>query len=208
MEVLVIVIGVIAFIWLIARLNSGAKASHRTRSRPNIDEPLKPLNLPPRPTSATRVRAQQPPPFLAKQSAPSIGRNICGAGYVIDGDSLVIKKTQVRIFGVDAPEISHPYGKKAKWALVALCKGHEIRAEILAEDTHGRTVAKCYLPDGRDLSAEMVKQGLALDWPKYSGGVYRSMETADARRKLWLADARQNGRMHVWQQFEAKQNRS
>ena len=48
----------------------------------------------------------------------------------------------------------------------------------------------------------MVKLGLALDWPKFSEGVYRALETPDARRKLWLADARQKGRMDVWEQFE------
>jgi len=97
----------------------------------------------------------------------------------------------VRLYGVDAPEIDHPYGKKAKWTLHSLCKGREVRAEILETDAHGRTVAKCYLADGRDLSAEMVKCGMAIDWPKFSGGIYSHLEVADARKKLWLADARQ-----------------
>ncbi|PIE11091.1 MAG: nuclease [Rhodobacterales bacterium] len=109
------------------------------------------------------------------------------------------------MFGVDAPELNHPYGKKAKWALVELCKGQTVRAEVTAQDDHGRTVAMCTLPDGRDLSAEMVKQGLAIDWKKFSGGKYRSLEIPDARQKMWLADARQKGRMHVWEQFEARQ---
>ena len=124
---------------------------------------------------------------------------------MIDGDTIVIQKTQIRLFGIDAPELEHPYGQKAKWALVSLCKGQTVSAEITERDHYGRTVARCYLEDGRDLSAEMVKQGLAIDWPKFSGGKYRSLETADARKKLWLADARQKGRMHVWEQFESRQ---
>ena len=100
--------------------------------------------------------------------------------------------------------MNHPYGKKAKWALVNLCKGQRITAEITDQDGYGRTVAKCLLSDGRDLSAEMVKLGLAIDWPKFSGGKYASFETPDARRKLWLADARQKGRMHVWEKFDAQ----
>lgn len=60
------------------------------------------------------------------------------------------------------------------------------------------------MPDGRDLSGEMVKIGMAIDWPKFSGGIYRALETPDARKKLWLATARQQGRMHVWDQFEAR----
>ncbi len=131
---------------------------------------------------------------------------LTGAAYVTDGDTIKIKNTQIRLFGIDAPELDHPYGKKAKWALHKLCKGHAIRAEITEKDAYGRTVARCFLSDGRDLSAEMVKQGLAIDWPKFSGGIYRSLETSDARKKLFLADARQKGRMQVWRKFEARQS--
>lgn len=128
-----------------------------------------------------------------------------GPAYVIDGDSLRIKKTDIRIYGVDAPELNHPYGQKAKWAMIALCKGHHVRAKIIEQDAHGRAVAMCYLPDGRDLSEEMVKLGLALDWPKYSEGDYRMFEPEGVRKRLWLADARQKGRMHVWAEFDARQ---
>lgn len=80
-----------------------------------------------------------------------------------------------------------------------------MRAELTEKDIYGRTVARCYLKDGRDLSAEMVKIGLAIDWPKFSGGIYRSLETPNARKQLWLAAARQKGHMHIWKQFEADQ---
>ena len=160
----------------------------------------------PRLTTNQRQRKSQPERFDPDHTVPKPDVSIlAGSAYVVDGDTLVIKKTQVRLFGVDAPEINHPYGKKAKWALVSLCKGQKIRAEVTEQDTHGRTVAKCYLEDGRDLSAEMVKLGLAIDWPKFSGGQYRSMEMPDARKKLWLANARQNGHMGLWKQYEDKQ---
>ena len=133
--------------------------------------------------------------------AVMLPRVLEGPAYVTDGDTITIQKTQVRLYGIDAPELDHPYGKKAKWAMVRLCKGHSIRAEITDEDEYGRTVAKCFLPDGRDLSEELVKQGLAIDWPKFSGGKYTSFEVAGIRKKLWLADARQKGRMHVWEKF-------
>ncbi len=125
-----------------------------------------------------------------------------GPAYVTDGDTITIEKTQVRLYGIDAPELHHPYGKKAKWAMVRLCKGHRIRAEITDEDDYGRTVAKCLLPDGRDLSEELVKQGLALDWPKFSGGKYSHFEVPGVRKKLWLADARQKGKLHIWKKFD------
>lgn len=146
------------------------------------------------------------PSFDARTAhPPPQPRTLKGRAYVVDGDTIRIKKTQIRLFGVDAPEMNHPFGKRAKWAMFELCKNRTVIAEVTATDAHGRTVAKCFLDDGRDLSAELVQQGLALDWPKYSGGIYRDMETPDARRKLWLADARQKGRMDVWDKFDAQQ---
>jgi endonuclease YncB( thermonuclease family) len=69
-----------------------------------------------------------------------------------------------------------------------------------------RLLKKNMIGDGRDLSAELVKQGLAIDWPKFSGGIYRNLEILGIRKKLWLADARQNGRMYLWNKFEAGQS--
>ncbi len=134
-------------------------------------------------------------------------RVLSGAAWISDGDTITVQKTRIRLFGIDAPELNHPYGQMAKWALHKLCKGQTIRAEVTDVDHYSRAVAKCYLPDGRDLSAEMVKMGLAIDWPKYSGKRYTHLETPDARKRLFLADARQKGRMDMWHQFEARQRR-
>ncbi|MFN4172625.1 MAG: thermonuclease family protein [Pseudorhodobacter sp.] len=158
----------------------------------------------------SRVRDNKKKPTRGSfdaQSAKALRTQIFihGPAFVVDGDTIVIKRTQVRLFGIDAPELNHPYGERAKRALFRLCKGQTVNARIIEQDAYGRTVAQCYLEDGRDLSAEMVKLGLAIDWPKFSGGAYSSLETADARKKLWLASARQKGHMHVWDRFEAQQ---
>lgn len=116
-----------------------------------------------------------------------------GRCWVVDGDTIVIDKVHIRLAGIDAPELDHPFGKQSKWALVQLCKGHTVTAIIRPELSYDRLVAECFLPDGRDLSAEMVRCGLALDWPKFSGGKYRHLEDPEARRKLWRASARQRG---------------
>lgn len=122
-------------------------------------------------------------------------RELRGPAWVIDGDTIDISGTRIRLAGIDAPEMDHPYGKSAKWALVNLCKGQIVRAVFDGDVSHDRTVASCYLPDGRDLSAEMVKAGMAIDWPKFSNGKYSGLEVAGIRRKLWRCDARQRGRM-------------
>lgn len=118
-----------------------------------------------------------------------------GRCWVVDGDTIVIDKVHIRIAGIDAPELDHPFGKQSKWALVQLCKGQVVTARVRPELSYDRLVAECFLADGRDLAAEMVAAGMALDWPKFSGGKYRHLETEDARRKLWRADARQKGKL-------------
>ncbi len=118
-----------------------------------------------------------------------------GRAWVTDGDTIMIDGVTIRLFGIDAPEMDHPYGKVARSALIRMCKGQRVRAEFDGSASHDRLVARCYLEDGRDISAEMVRAGLALDWPKHSGGAYRSLEQPDARKRMWRIDARQNGRL-------------
>ncbi|MCP8883830.1 thermonuclease family protein [Devosia sp. XJ19-1] len=142
-------------------------------------------------TTTTVVVSRTAPP------APTVLR---GQAWVIDGDTIVIDKVHIRLAGIDAPELDHPWGQKAKWALVQLCKGQVITARIKPELSHDRLVGECFLPDGRDLAAELVGMGMALDWAKFSGGKYRHLETADARKRLWRADLRQKGRL--WTQGE------
>ena len=128
-------------------------------------------------------------------SAEAHQLTINGICRVLDGDSIFIGDTSIRLHGLDAPELDHPYGNNAKWALIKLCKGQVVSAVLEGSLSHNRKVATCYLPDGRDLSAEMVKLGMAVDWPKFSGGKYLQFEVNDVRRKLWRCDARQKGRM-------------
>jgi endonuclease YncB( thermonuclease family) len=129
---------------------------------------------------------------LHSQACASPGTQVQGRCYVIDGDTIVINSTHIRLAGIDAPELDHPWGQKAKWALVALCKGQRVTAHIRPELSHDRVVATCLLDDGRDLAQELVSQGLALDWAAYSGGKYRVCEPPDARRRLWKTAMRQS----------------
>ena len=137
----------------------------------------------------TRVVVVEPP------VPPQAGTVLRGRCWVIDGDTIVIDNVRLRLAGIDAPELDHPWGQQAKWALVQLCKGQTVTARIRPELSYDRVVAECFLPDGRDLAAELVRSGLALDWPKFSGGTYRHLEPPDARRRLWRAEARQRGRL-------------
>ena len=64
---------------------------------------------------------------------------------MIDGDTIAIGGQKIRLVGIDAPELHNPYGKKAKWALVELCKGQSITAKLTGETSYDRVVAKCFL---------------------------------------------------------------
>ncbi|WP_306258487.1 thermonuclease family protein [Pararhizobium sp. IMCC21322] len=136
-----------------------------------------------------RGRRQQKPKSVASTNI------LGGKCHVIDGDTIIVRGTKIRLAGIDAPELEHPWGKKAKFTLIGLCKGRVVTAIIKDEISYDRIVAKCYLPDGTDIAGELVKQGLALDWRKFSGGEYRHLEPTDARKKLWRAAAKQQGRL-------------
>ena len=81
---------------------------------------------------------------------------------------------------------------------------------INLDHSHGRLAATPPLadcpagPDGTDLSATLVAQGLALDWTRFSGGSCRHLEPDGARKKLWRVDAKHKGRLTM----DTPQNRS
>jgi micrococcal nuclease len=127
---------------------------------------------------------------------------IRGPCWVIDGDTIVINRIHIRLAGIDAPELDQPYGHIAKGFLMGLCRGQVVSAIPEGGTSYERFVATCRLDDGRDLSAEMVQAGLALDWAKYSGGQYRHLEVAGVRQKLWRVEAKHRGRMPIKDKFE------
>lgn len=108
-----------------------------------------------------------------------------GSCWVIDGDTIVIDGTHIRLAGIDAPEIDRPYGQNSKSAMIKITKGQTITAVLTGDSSFERVVADCFLPDGRNIAAELVKEGWALDWPLYSGGKFRHLEPVGIRKKLF-----------------------
>lgn len=98
---------------------------------------------------------------------------ISGTAYVIDGDTLVIRRRHIRLFGIDAFERDQSCGRfrcgiEARKALRDLIKGRTLTCETQAIDTYGRTVAVCKTSDGRDVGGEMVRHGLAVAYRSFS----------------------------------------
>jgi endonuclease YncB( thermonuclease family) len=50
-----------------------------------------------------------------------------------------------------------------------------LKKSLDGKRTHDRCVGVCYL-DGVDIAAEMVRQGIARDCPRFSNGRYRDAE--------------------------------
>ncbi|UWQ05146.1 thermonuclease family protein [Aliiroseovarius crassostreae] len=126
----------------------------------------------------TKGVEHDPPPEI-----PS-SKRLRGKAWVIDGDTIVVSKIKVRLAGIDAPELDQPWGKKAKWEMVKICKGQTIDVELTGETSYDRLVGTCYLSDRTDIGAELIKAGLALDGGHFSRGKYRHLEPEGIRKKL------------------------
>jgi endonuclease YncB( thermonuclease family) len=118
-----------------------------------------------------------------------------GAAVVIDGDSLEIGKTRIRLEGIDAPELEQTCadpkgqtwacGRSASRAVRAHLQGHDVRCEPKGLDQFKRVLAVCFLSDGSDLNAWIVRQGWALAFGYAQ--VYRveQDEAQSAKRGIW-----------------------
>lgn len=105
---------------------------------------------------------------------------LSGPARVIDGDTLQIGQTRVRLWGIDAFEkrqmcgASH-CGIAAMQRMIELTRGETISCTREATDRYGRTVARCYA-NNKDLGGQLVLEGWALDYTQYSHGYYKQHE--------------------------------
>ena len=111
---------------------------------------------------------------------------------VRDGDSIVVLRggigVEVRLDGVDCPELAQAFGRRAKSLTSDLVFGKSVRLVGKGRDRYDRELAEVLLPDGRSLNRELVAAGFAWWYRKYSTD--RSLETLERtarteRRGLW-----------------------
>ena len=105
-----------------------------------------------------------------------------------DGDTITVlqgkRQIKVRLFGIDAPELKQPYGKKSKQFLVNLVAGQMVEVEESGEDRYKRTIGTIYL-NGTDTNAQMVENGYAWAYRKFSKK-YTAQESKAKSQKLGL----------------------
>lgn len=96
--------------------------------------------------------------------------------YAIDGDTFAVNRHRYRLWGIDAPEIHEPTGRKAQDLLQDLLNSGPWFCYPRAQDPYGRTVVQCLDPQGHDLACTLVNRGHAQDWPRFSGRYYEKCE--------------------------------
>ena len=125
-------------------------------------------------------------------------RIIEGVARVIDGDTLVIGETVIRLADVDTPEMAQRCEKGPKeWRhcgavaadrLKEVIANRELSCEERTVDDYDRSVARCHAGD-LDLSRWLVQQGLGLAFRRYSTALVADEEEARSRHAgIWQTD--------------------
>jgi endonuclease YncB( thermonuclease family) len=132
---------------------------------------------------------------VAARSPPaSRGDAIIGRASVIDGDTIEVRRTRVRLHAIDAPESRQtcridsqpwPCGRRAAGELANLIGVRNVACVRRDTDRYGRAVAVCHVGD-TDLGAWMVENGWALAYRQYGADyVVQEITARVARRGLW-----------------------
>lgn len=113
----------------------------------------------------------------------------------IDGDTIALNGTRIRLDGIDAPELAQtcrtapgaPWacGIAARDALADILAGATLRCDVTGRDRYGRPLAICFAGTA-DIGAALVEQGLALAYRRYSVRYVPNEDRARAAaRGLW-----------------------
>jgi len=122
-------------------------------------------------------------------SADPITARVVG---VQDGDTITVltsdnHQIKIRFAEIDAPELSQPYGKKAKQLLSRMVFGKEVFITPVTIDKYRRIVAR--VSQGhRDINLAMVENGAAWAYRKYltdPAFLEAEAEARKARTGLW-----------------------
>lgn len=108
--------------------------------------------------------------LVACVAAPVQAQTITGPAMVVDGDTVDMTGTRIRLIGIDAPESAQsctragqPWacGAEATATLREIIGDQRLTCTALGTDVYGRTLATCETAVF-DLGREMVRRGMAL----------------------------------------------
>ena len=111
---------------------------------------------------------------------------------ILDGDTVEIvadnRLERVRLRGIDAPEGRQAFSGRSREYTSELCLRRVVVLKDTTRDIYGRLVADVILPDGRNLSEEIVRAGYAWHYIQYSRDTTLARlerEARENRRGLW-----------------------
>ncbi|MDR0831197.1 MAG: thermonuclease family protein [Prevotellaceae bacterium] len=158
---------------LLLSYNNNLHRRHENRSQEN--------------TAEISVSGKPVPAFQIKKGVKCAVRVV----GITDGDTfkgLTADNQQVkcRIFGIDAPEKNQAFGQKSKQYLSELIFGKTVTIKIQGK-SWDRAVVWAYTKEGKDISAEMLRAGMAWHYKKYSDDAeYAKLENQARRQKVGL----------------------
>ncbi|MCX8501133.1 MAG: thermonuclease family protein [Alphaproteobacteria bacterium] len=127
------------------------------------------------------------PALAAARAVQSEPVKIVGRAFVIDGDTLVVNRTHIRLLAIDAPEKDQTCAKpgQPKWACGAVATkvlrgkigNRQVECNGEQWDSHGRLLAHCSL-EQLDLNQWMVANGWATAYRYFSQEYAREEDLA------------------------------
>ena len=123
-------------------------------------------------------------------ATPAEAQIVRGIASVIDGDTIEIHGTRIRLHGIDTPEsdqrcqdaqgISYRCGGEAAFALDDMIERRTVLCKGRGQDRYGRIIAICGAGRIPDLGRELVRMGWALAYRRYSKEYIGDEEAARA----------------------------
>lgn len=111
---------------------------------------------------------------------------------IIDGDTVVVlnsknEQLKIRLAEIDCPEKAQDFGNKARQFTSDAIFSKKVQIDLLEQDRYGRYIGKIYY-NQKYLSEELVKNGLAIVYRKYS----------DSKKLLELEEQAKNKKIGIW----------
>lgn len=120
---------------------------------------------------------------------PSAQADITGVATIVDGDTIIVGGTVLELYGIDAVESDQlcmrrgrPWacGLRARTLLAEFVGNQPVTCRLMSEDFDGRRYALCRVRN-LDLGAEVVDQGYAFNFPRFSRYYRRQIREARQR---------------------------
>lgn len=124
--------------------------------------------------------------------------SISGKARVVDGDTLFVNSTKIRLAFIDAPELKQTCihkknkrvikcGEQSKSVLQKLIEGKNILCTERASDLYRRVLAECYL-NTIDINQYMISSGYAILYKTSRKYLAEQEKAKKSGKGIWKTD--------------------